>query len=115
MTASVNVTFWAYNWYLMNNPYKDNLTKQDIHDMAVRFAYTNQDEVTSYATGDPGGTYTGIEWPDLGGGTSSITAVGNSSTNRLGSVSWDVVDPASKVTLDQAVYPGTPGAMDYQI
>lgn len=101
--ASADVTFWAYNWYLMNNPHKTHLTRQDIHEMAEMFAAANSTEVTN-AT-DPGGAYTGIEWPDASGGASSISAVGNSSTDRTGNVSWDIIDIASKVTLDQAHYP----------
>ena len=102
-TASTDVTFWAYNWYLMNNPHKTHLSRQDIHEMALKFAATNSTEITS-AT-DPGGTYTDIEWPDKDGGAGSVTAVGNSTTDRKGTVSWDIVDSASKVTLDQAWYP----------
>jgi len=106
--ASANVTFWAYNWYIINNPHKDTYTRKDIVDMARKFAAANSTEITD-AT-DPGGTYTGIEWPDQAG-AGTVTAVGNSTTDRTGLVSWDVVDAASKVTLDQAWwpedYPGT--------
>ena len=102
MAASTDVTFWAYTWYLMNNPNKTNPTRQDIHRMAEQFAATNSDEVTS-AT-DPGGTYTDIEWP----GANAVTAVGNSSTTTEDSVTkvnWEPIDLASKKTLDQAAYP----------
>jgi len=105
MAASTDVTFWAYNWYLMNNPHKDRYTKQDLHWMAQKFAATNSTEITS-AT-DPGGTYTDIEWPDQAG-AGSVTAVGNSSTtveNSATIVNWNVVDSDSQVTLDQAWYP----------
>lgn len=100
--ATANVTFWAYNWYLMNNPHKTHLTRQDIHEMAVKFAAANSTEITT--ANDPGGTYTGIEWPDQAG-ASTITAIGNSSTDVHGVLRWDLVDPASQVTLDQAWYP----------
>lgn len=101
MAANANLTFWSYNWYLMNNPNKTHLTRQDIHLMAEKFAATNSDEITD-AT-DPGGTYTAIEWP----GDAGATAVGNSSTDRTGNISWDLIDSASKVTLDQAEWPET--------
>jgi hypothetical protein len=101
--ATTDVTFWAYNWYIMNNPHKTNLTRQDIHEMAEMFAAANSTEITSST--DPGGTYTGIEWPDASGGASTITAVGNSSTDITGNVRWDLIDQASKATLDQAQYP----------
>lgn len=101
--ATTDVTFWSYNWYIMNNPYKTPLTRQDIHEMAEMFANANSTEITS-AT-DPGGTYTDIEWPDLSGGASTITAIGNSSTDITGNVRWDLIDQASKATLDQANYP----------
>jgi len=104
MAASTTVTFWAYNWYLINNPHKQFFTKEDIVRMARKFAATNSSEITD-AT-DPGSTYTDIEWPDQAG-AGSVTAVGNSSTDRTGLVSWDVVDAASKVTLDQAQWPET--------
>ncbi len=106
--ATTNVTFWAYNWYLMNNPHKTSFTRQDIRKMALLFAATNSTEVTT-AT-DPGGTYTGIEWP----GTNGVTAVGNSTTHtdptvlgatKTGIIDWENVNAASKVTLDQATYP----------
>jgi len=103
--ATANVTFWAYNWYLMNNPHKTHLSRQDIHLMAEKFAATNSTEITD-AT-DPGGTYTGIEWPDQAG-AGTVTAVGNSTTFTEDSVSkvcWNVVDPASQATLDQAWWP----------
>jgi len=105
MAASTDVTFWAYTWYLMNNPYKSHLSRDDIHWMAEKFAATNSTEITS-AT-DPGGTYTDIEWPDQAG-AGSVTAVGNSSTtteNSATKVNWTLVDAASQVTLDQAWYP----------
>lgn len=107
MAASTDVTFWAYNWYIMNNPNKSSFTKQDIHLMAEKFAAANSTEITS-AT-DPGGAYTDIEWPDQAG-AGTVAAVGNSSTTTEFSVSkvnWALVDPASKVTLDQAWYPET--------
>lgn len=103
--ATTDVTFWAYNWYLMNNPHKENLSRQDIHRMAEKFAAANSTEITS-AT-DPGGAYTGIEWPDAAG-ASSISAVGNSSTtveDSVTKVNWALVDSASRVTLDQASWP----------
>ena len=104
MAASTDVTFWSFVWYIMNNPNKTHLNRDDIHLMAEKFAATNSDEVTS-AT-DPGGAYSNIEWPDqLGAGT--VAAIGNSSTDRTGNVSWDLVDSASKVTLDQAWWPET--------
>jgi len=108
MAASTDVTFWAFVWYIMNNPYKKKLTRQDIHEMAEMFAAANQTELS---TSDPGGTYgagaaaTNIEWPDKNGGASTITAIGNSSTDRTGNVAWDIVDQASQATLDQAYYP----------
>ena len=105
MAASTDVTFWAYNWYLMNNPHKQNFTRQDIHWMAEKFAACNSTEITS-AT-DPGGTYTDIEWPDEAG-AGATTAVGNSSTTVEGSVTkvnWALVDPTSQVTLDAAWWP----------
>ena len=110
MAATTTVTFWAYNWYLMNNPDKTSFTKQDIRKMALLFAATNAEEVTD-AT-DPGGTYTGIEWP----GANGVTAVGNSSTHtdptvlgatKTGIIDWEFVNPTSQVTLDQAAYPET--------
>jgi hypothetical protein len=110
MAASTDVTFWAYNWYIMNNPNKDTYTKKDIVDMARKFAATNSAEVTSGT--DPGGTYTDIEWP----GANGVTAVGNSTTHtdptvlgatKTGIIDWAFVNPASKVTLDQATYPET--------
>jgi len=104
MAASTSVTFWAFVWYLMNNPNKQVFTKEDIVRMARKFAATNSSEVTD-AT-DPGGTYTDIEWPDQAG-AGTVTAVGNSSTGRDGLVRFDVVDAASKVTLDQAQWPET--------
>jgi len=104
MAASTDVTFWAFVWYIANNPNKQFFAKEDIVRMARKFAATNSTEITS-AT-DPGGTYTDIEWPDQAG-AGSVTAVGNSSTDRTGLVSWDVVDAASKVTLDQAQWPET--------
>jgi len=106
MAASTDVTFWSFIWYIMNNPFKQTLTRQDIHLMAEKFAATNSTEITS-AT-DPGGTYTDIEWPDKNGGAGTVTAVGNSSTtteNSVSKVNWALVDPTSKVTLDQAWYP----------
>ncbi len=103
--------FWAYNWYIMNNPHKQNFSKQDIHWMAEKFAAANSTEITS-AT-DPGGTYTDVEWPDQAG-AGTVTAVGNTSTTTEQSVSkvnWALVDSASKVTLDQAWWPDThPGS-----
>jgi len=111
MAASTDVTFWAYNWYIMNNPHKANFTAQDIHLMAEKFAACNSTEITS-AT-DPGGTYTDIEWPDEAG-AGGTTAVGNSSTSvseGISKVNWNVVDPASRVTLDAAWWPEDfPGA-----
>lgn len=110
MTANANITFWSYNWYIMNNPDKTSFTKQDIRKMALLFADTNSDEIGS-AT-DPGGTYSDIEWP----GANAVTAVGNSSTHtdptvlgatKTGIKNWEFVDPASQVTLDQAAYPET--------
>ena len=106
-TASTDNTFWAFVWYLMNNPHKRQWTRQDIHWLAEKFAETNSTEITS-AT-DPGGTYTDIEWPDeIGAGT--VTAVGNSSTFTEQSVSklnWALVDEVSRLTLDQAFWPNT--------
>ena len=110
MAADANKTFWSYNWYIMNNPNKANLSRQDIRKMALLFADTNSDEITD-AT-DPGGTYTEIEWP----GANGVTAKGNSTTHtdptvlgatKTGIIDWEFVDPASKVTLDQAAYPET--------
>ena len=104
--ATANKTFWAYTWYLMNNPYKKSPSREDIHKMAEMFAAANSTEITD-AT-DPGGTYTGIEWPDASGGASSITAIGNSSTfteDSVSKVNWEIIDPTSQVTLDQAQYP----------
>lgn len=101
-TAATTKVFWAYNWYLMNNPHKANLSRQEIHLMAEKFAAANSTEITD-AT-DPGGTYTDVEWPDFAG-ASSIVAVGNSSTDRTGNISWDLVDIASQKTLDQASWP----------
>ena len=107
-TASTDDTFWAYNWYLMNNPHKRAFSREDIRKMAMLFAATNSTEVTS-AT-DPGGTYTDIAWP----GTNAVTAVGNTSTHTEGGVlpatktsiiDWENVNIASQVTLDQATYP----------
>lgn len=94
--AAADVTFWAFVWYLMNNPNKTHLSRQDVHEMAEMFAAENSDELSAT---DPGGTYTDIEWPG------TITAVGNSSTDRSGNVSWDLVDSTSQVTLDQANFP----------
>ncbi len=108
--ATTNVTFWAYNWYIMNNPDKTSFTKQDIRKMALLFADTNSTEITT-AT-DPGGTYTDIEWP----GANGVTAVGNSTTHtdptvlgatKTGIIDWEFVNSASQVTLDQASYPET--------
>lgn len=104
--ATTDVTFWAYNWYIMNNSYKLPLTRKDIHLMAEMFAAANSTEITS-AT-DPGGTYTDIEWPDASGGASSIGAVGNTTTtteNSVSKVDWEIVNQASRATLDQAQYP----------
>ena len=110
MAASTTVTFWSFVWYLMNNPDKPNPSRQDIRKMALLFADTNSDEVTD-AT-DPGGTYTDIEWP----GANGVTAVGNSSTHtdptvlgatKTGIIDWELVNQASKATLDQAAYPET--------
>ncbi len=110
MAATTTVTFWAYNWYIMNNPDKTTFTKQDIRKMALLFADTNSEEVSD-AT-DPGGTYTGIEWP----GANGVTAVGNSSTHtdptvlgatKTGIIDWEFANSASQVTLDQAAYPET--------
>jgi hypothetical protein len=112
MAASTDVTFWAYNWWLMNNPYKTHFTKQDIVKAARMFAAANSTEITS-AT-DPGGTYTDVEWPDQAG-ASSITAVGNSSTyvanvngTETSIVNWELVDEASRKTLEQAWWPERP-------
>ncbi len=110
MAASTDVTFWSFVWYLVNNPDKTEPTRQDIIKMARLFADTNSEEITS-AT-DPGGTYTGIEWP----GANGVTAVGNSSTHtdptvlgatKTGIIDWENVNIASQVTLDQAAYPET--------
>jgi hypothetical protein len=103
MAASTSVTFWAFVWYVSNNPYKTNMTRQDIQAAARLFAAANSTEITD-AT-DPGGTYTDIEWPDASGGASSITAIGNSSTDKSGNVRFDLIDQASKATLDQAQFP----------
>lgn len=103
MAASTSVTFWAFVWYVSNNPHKTEMTRQDIQNMARLFAGANSTEITD-AT-DPGGTYTDVEWPDASGGASSITAIGNSSTDIAGTVRWDLIDQASKATLDQAHYP----------
>lgn len=106
--ATTNVTFWAYNWYIMNNPNKTSFTKEDIHKMSLLFANANSTEITT-AT-DPGGTYTDIEWP----GSNGVTAVGNSTTHtepgvlgatKTGIIDWENVNQASKATLDQATYP----------
>lgn len=102
---NANKTFWSFVWYLMNSPNKAGLNRQDIHLMAEKFADANSGAITD-AT-DPGGTYTDAEWPDKDGGSSSITAIGNSSTDITGNVRWDLVDPASQVTLDQAYWPET--------
>ena len=108
MAADANKTFWSFVWYIMNNPNKANLSRQDIRKMALLFADTNSDEITD-AT-DPGGTYTEIEWP----GSNGVTAKGNSTTHtdptvlgatKTGIIDWEFVNPASKVTLDQATYP----------
>ncbi len=110
MAATTNITFWSFVWYLVNNPDKTEPTKQDIIKMARLFAGTNSEEVTTGT--DPGGTYTGIEWP----GANGVTAVGNSSTHtdptvlgatKTGIIDWENVNPASKATLDQATYPET--------
>ncbi len=108
--ATTTVTFWAYNWYLMNNPNKTSFTRQDIRKMALLFADTNSTEITD-AT-DPGGVYTAIEWP----GANGVTARGNTTTHtdptvlgatKTGIIDWEFVNPASKATLDQAAYPET--------
>jgi hypothetical protein len=110
MAASTNVTFWSFVWYLVNNPDKKELNKQDIIKAARVFAATNSDEVTTGT--DPGGTYTDIEWP----GANGVTAVGNSTTHtdptvlsatKTGIIDWEFVNLASQVTLDQAAYPET--------
>jgi hypothetical protein len=110
MAATTNITFWSFVWYLVNNPDKTEPTKQDIIKMARLFADTNSEEVTTGT--DPGGTYTGIEWP----GANGVTAVGNSSTHtdprvlgatKTGIIDWENVNSASQVTLDQAAYPET--------
>ncbi len=107
-TATRDDLFWAYNWYLMNNPNKTSFTRQDIRKMALLFAATNVTEVSSGT--DPGGTYTDIQWP----GSNGVTAVGNTSTHtdptvlgatKTGIIDWENVNQASKATLDQATYP----------
>lgn len=69
MAAATNKVFWAFVWYLKNNPYKaaGGLTNDDIDNMAELFATENSTEITD-AT-DQGGTYTDVEWPG------TITAV----------------------------------------
>lgn len=103
MAASTSDTFWAYTWYLMNSPHKSHPSRQDIYEMAKMFAAANSTEITDATF--PAGTFTSIEWPDASGGASTITAIGNSSTDRNGIVNWELVDPASQVTLDQAHWP----------
>lgn len=102
MTATADAIFWAYNWYLANNPHKSNLTRQDIIETAKKFANANSTELSAT---DPGSAYSNVEWPDINGGASSISAVGNSSTDPASIVRSDLVDPTSQVTLDQAAWP----------
>jgi len=70
MAATADVTFWSFAWWIRHNPFKTfgSMSEQDFIDMAELFAATNSEELSAT---DPGGTYTGIEWP--GGITAAQT------------------------------------------
>lgn len=78
--TDANKGFWAFVFYLKNNPFKSagGMTNDDIDNMAETFAAANSTEITD-ATQQLG-TFTNYEWPDASGGASSLTAIGTTAS-----------------------------------
>ncbi|MBN2591637.1 MAG: hypothetical protein JXA96_17355 [Sedimentisphaerales bacterium] len=58
MAASANDIFWAYNWYIRHNPYKniDNMTDDDLVRMRDLFVAANSELSTT-------ASYSSAEFP----------------------------------------------------
>lgn len=86
--ASTGMVLWAFEHYLINNPHKEPLTRQDITEMADLFYSFN---TTSVASTRPAvdANFTDCDWPDFG----EVADAGGVDAVR------------DSATIDQAMYP----------
>ncbi|MDD5062206.1 MAG: hypothetical protein PHN44_08015 [Candidatus Marinimicrobia bacterium] len=85
---NANKTFWGFVFYLTRNPFKSSgMTRDDILNMAEKYAVANSDAITDYEASGvfriadaafmaDSGAFTDVEWPDKDGGAGTTAAVG---------------------------------------
>jgi len=87
---ATGMPFWAFEHYLINSPYKEPLTRQDITAMADLF-YSFNTTIVGVARPAVAAAFTDCDWPDMG----AVADAGGVDAVR------------DTATIDQARYPET--------